>query len=227
MSIVIGIVAHESRAAAAAKLRQSVGAVVVNRDDGTLGCEGNHIVVLRQLAARHNDWCVVLEDDAIPVRDFRVHVKAALACAPAAIVGLYLGTGNPSGVPGRAVGEAVRTALKKDRAWITGDCLIGSVGYAVRVRLITAMLAGITGRVGEELPLRISRWAQETGMTVAYTQPSLVNHLDGVPIGFSEAEFAALRGTAGAERKAWSFGVRKDWDTPAVALGNCGIWSAT
>jgi hypothetical protein len=219
MTIAIGIVAHDSRLEAVRLLRRSVAAVVTNVDDGSLGCEANHIAVLRALAYRHVDWCVVLEDDAQPVKDFRAHLAAALAFAPAPIVGLYLGYGNPSGETQRQSGNAARTAISEGKAWIVSDCLIGSVGYALRIRMIEPLLRDIETR-GEELPLRISRWAQARSIGICYTQPSLVDHADGEPIDCSMG--ARPRG----ERKAWNCGIRHGWDTGAVRMGHCPGWSA-
>jgi hypothetical protein len=216
VSIAIGIVAHVSRAATARALRNDVGAVALNVDDGTLACEGNHIAVLRALAYRHVDWCVVLEDDAWPVRDFRTQVKNALAHAPAPVVGLYLGYGNPSGETQRVTGLAARTAKEQGKAWIVGDCLIGSVGYAVRIRMVEPMLDDISQR-GEELALRITRWAQSWNVGICYTAPSLVDHADGVPIDGPMHRRS--------ERKAWYCGTRSNWDTGNVVLGYCPGWS--
>jgi hypothetical protein len=219
MTIAVGIVAHDSRAATARALRRDVGAVAVNVDDGTLGCEGNHVAVLRALAYRHVDWCVVLEDDAQPVHDFRFHVKAALGCAPAPIVGLYLGYSENPGTEQRT-GQAVHMAMENNWAWIIGDCLVGSVGYAVRIRLVKPMLDAVV-QVGYELPLRITRWAQEAGVDICYTVPSLVDHAD---LPSTDCTLDAQDMPA-VERKAWQFGKRDNWDTPAVPLGYCPGWS--
>jgi hypothetical protein len=216
MSIAVGVVAHTSRAPTARALRNDVGAIAMNVDDGTLGREGNHIAVLKALSYRHCDWCVVLEDDAWPVRDFRTQVKHALAHAPAPIVGLYLGYGSPAGKD--AAGEAARTANELGKAWIVGDCLIGSVGYAIRIRMVTPMLDDITQRTGE-LPLRITRWAQSWNLGVCYTAPSLVDHADGVPI---DGPWPMHQRPA---RKAWYCGTRSNWDTGNVVLGYCPGWS--
>ena len=220
--IAVGVVAHKTRRERAERLAEDVGAVVCNVDDGTLACAGNHLQVLGLLALLDADWCVVLEDDAMPVPNFPFYVKRALAHAPAPIVGLYLGTGNPSGQPQRQIGAAMRVA--RNRAWITADCLIGSVGYAIRVAspdglfiAIPEMLRWIAGD-DSEFPLRVSRFAQEWGVGVCYTVPSLVDHYDGDPIG-------STTWPARSVRKAWRFGVRDDWDTPAVALGFCNDWS--
>lgn len=219
MSIAVGIVAHTSRAQTARVLRRNTGAVAMNVDDGTLGCEKNHIVVLRALMYRHVDWIILLEDDAVPVDNFRFHVKRALSYAPAPIVGLYLGCGNPSGEAGRQSGLAARTAVEQNLAWIMGDALIGSVGYAVRIRLVEPMANAIALR-GEELPLRVSRWAQSRNLDVAYTAPSLVDHADGEP-----ADCSLGQSPRRSERRAWDHGTRTDWDTEAVPLGYCPGWS--
>jgi hypothetical protein len=220
VTIVVGIVAHTSRAETARVLRRAVGASVCVFDDGSLRCEGNHIAVLNELSYRHADWCVVLEDDAQPVNNFRVHVKEALLHAPAPVVGLYLGTGNPSGAAQRTIGVAVRAAIERDWAWIVGDCLIGSVGYALRIRHAADLLADINGREGE-LPLRISRWAQSRDVPVCYTRPSLVDHADGEPVDCAMLAPGGRRG----ERRAWDYGTRKRWDTPAMVLGVVPGWS--
>jgi hypothetical protein len=218
VTIAVGVVAHTSRAPTARALRNDVGAIAMNVDDGTLGREGNHIAVLKALAYRHTDWCVVLEDDAWPVRDFRTQLKRALAHAPAPIVGLYLGYGHPSQETQQAAADAVRTAESERKAWILGDCLIGSVAYAIRIRMVTPMLDDITQR-GEELPLRITRWAQSWNVGICYTVPSLVDHADGVPI---DGPWPMQQRT---ERKAWKVGTRTNWDTGNVILGYCPGWS--
>ena len=217
--IVIGVVAHNQRRKQAEKLAEQVGASVCLFDDGTLKCEGNHLEVLRLLHCYDADWVVVLEDDAAPQPGFGIDVRAALRNPPAPVIGLYLGTGNPSGEPQRQIKAAVDAAKAQGAAWLLADCLIGSVGYAVRGSHIADMLDFITGR-DEELPLRISRWAQARGHFIGYTQPSLVDHRDDEPIG------RPWRGPHFLPRKAWNYGTRENWDTPAVRIGHCPVWSA-
>jgi hypothetical protein len=227
MMLTAGVVAHRQRMERALELADEVGADVVNVDDGTLGCEGNHLQVLKELTEIEPDWAVVLEDDAQPVPDFHDQLRAALEHTPAHIVSLYLGTGNPSYQVQTQIGIAVRAAQELHRSWVLGDCLIGSVGYAVSGWLAQAMLPGIVERTGE-LPLRISRWAQQWEFKVAYTMPSLVEHADGTPIGYSEQEMANLRAAkvVGSQRRAWSYGTPARWDTPVVELGYCPGWSS-
>lgn len=222
MGIVVGVVAHYTRRSMAKALADTVGAVTCREDDGTLQCEGNHIEVLRTLnqaaLPNPNTWCVVLEDDAQPVRAFTHHLQRALRHAPAPVVGLYLGGGNPSGETARQVRQAAVRAMDSRKAWIVGDCLIGSVGYAVADYLMDDMIDFIDKRV-EELPKRISRWVQRRSLQVAYTQPSLVDHGDYEPIKPAPPGRAA--------RRAWNYGLPPStWDTGVVQLGHCPDWSA-
>src|SRR5271163_3386111 len=202
MSIAVGIVAHDQRMEQIGRLVESLAKVdVLNVDDGTLGCEKNHLHVLRELLllarVRTYDWAIVLEDDAVPVPNFERHVANALSHAPAPVVGLYLGTGSP-GVP---IQRTIRQAVTSAKAWIVGDCLIGSVGYAVRSELLHDLLGFIADRE-EELPLRISRWAQDRDIDICYTQPSLVQHADIDSIGhpWRGPYYSSL-----AARKAWKY----------------------
>jgi hypothetical protein len=216
-TVAIGMVAHTQREERAEKVCGDIDADVCNIDDGTLGCEDNHLEVLNQLKEKRkrSEWVVVLEDDAVVIDDFRNEVGRALASAPAPIVGLYLGTGNPSGETQRQIREAVT----RSQGWILGDALIGGVGYAIRRDLLKDIIDGITDRK-EELPLRISRWAQQHKILIAYPQPSLVDHQDIDPVGKPH------RGPHYLPRKAWNFGPpRANWQQPAVQLGTCPGWS--
>lgn len=221
----VGVVAHPQRRDMATKLAEAVGADVTSWDDGAHGdtltrCAAGHIVVLNQLVGTTAPWVCVLEDDAIPVDDFVFHVKQALEHTPARIVGLYLGTSGLTETQ-RQIKKAVAAAKDTNRAWILADCLVGSVGYAVESWLLPDIIQFITDRHDEELPLRMSRWAQARQLDIAYTQPSLVDHDDGDSVG------RPFRAPGFPKRKAWLYGTRQNWDTPTVKLGHCPIWGAT
>lgn len=224
----IGIVAHVKRSDQAHDLMQAVNAEVCNVDDSeffsiwesTRRCAVNHITVLGTLAsmAQKGEWVVVLEDDAVPCPGFRTQVAAALKCAPSPLVGLYLGTGNPSGVIQRNISAALREA----QAWLTADFFISAVAYAVKSDSVENMLLDIRTR-DDELPLRITRWAQANNILAAYTNPSLCNHADtestiypGIP----------LMERSKNPRRAHVFGTgRTRWDTPAVQIAPAPKWS--
>jgi hypothetical protein len=222
----ITIVAHSQRAQQAENLAKQVGATITwdareHLKLGTnLGCALTHLDALKNFSVNEtsSEWVTVLEDDAQPVTHFNDYLAGCLEYAPAPIVGLYLGTGNPSGESQRQIRQAVVTAQQRNLAWITADCLIGSVGYAIETHLLPDLIDFIDGR-DEELPLRITRWAQDRNINICYTQPSLVNHDDTDSIG------NPWRGPKRLQRRAWSFGGRNCWCTGSTKLGYCPIWS--
>lgn len=224
MSIVVGVVGHPQREEMARELAREVRANIICWDDGqytgdhVAGCAATHLAVLAELP-RSAVWTVILEDDAVPVPDLRQHLAAALEYAPTPVVGLYLGTGNPSSEAQRQVGQAVAAAQEQHCGWLLADCLIGSVGYAIQSEMLDSMINSISDRE-EELPLRISRWAQARSIDICYTQPSLVDHDDGASIG------RPWRGPGFPARRAWNYGTRDCWCTGSVRLGYCPVWSA-
>lgn len=222
--LAVGVVAHPQREEMATHLGRQIAADILCWDDGThpgnhvAGCAATHLAVLAELTRLHTRWVVVLEDDAVPVPDFRKHLAGALQYAPTPVVGIYLGTGHRSGKTQQQIRQAVAAAEEQNCGWLLADCLIGSVGYALRADVLDSIIASITDRE-EELPLRISRWAQARSIDICYTQPSLVNHDDSASIG------RPWRGPGFPDRRAWSYGTRECWCTGSVRLGYCPVWS--
>lgn len=221
--IPIKIIGHPDRAPMAEQLAETVGGIISwdrrGKIDHQVGCSLNHLDALKSLVGVQSNWVTCLEDDAVPLPDFRRHLVEALEFAPTPIVGLYLGTGNPSGEAQRQIRQAVVTAEAHGSSWLIADCLIGSVGYAMEAHLLEDMIEFIEDR-DEELPLRISRWAQDRKIPICYTQPSLVDHADVDSIG------RPWRGTKYTGRKAWNFGKPSVWYTKSIQLGYCPVWSA-
>ena len=93
----IVVVAHKDRQIMAEKLASEVNADHVSLDSGTRGASGNHRAAWTWHDAHPADWAVTLEDDSEPCKDFRQQAIAALECAPARVVSLYLGRRGPRG----------------------------------------------------------------------------------------------------------------------------------
>jgi hypothetical protein len=217
--MLIGVVAHDQREALAQPMIDAVEADFVSLDHGlptVIGCADNHILVLKTLdGAAKDEWCIVLEDDAIPVDDFREHAERALAKTDAQLVGLYLGTGNPLGVVQAAVEPAVRAAEDSQSAWIVADWFLATVGYAVRSTLLPDLIADISER-GGPVDNRINEWTHAAGLQTWYTQPSLVDHEDNSSVLSSFTPYP---------RYAHRYGARKQWNKRTVAMGRVEGWS--
>jgi hypothetical protein len=224
----IGVVAHKSRTDRAATLVAELGVNVLNVDQGDRvdmparidAATDNHVTVLGRLhRMTTTGWVVVLEDDARPVPAFRAQIDAALQSAPSRLVGLYLGTGNPSGAVQRAIQPAVAQAREQGLAWIVGDAFLSAVGYAVHRSVLADLIIAVATGEGE-LPLRINRWAQAAQIPVAYTCPSLVDHDDDL----TSVVYPMPDGQR-VPRRAWWCAPRNDWNTRSATLGHCPGWS--
>lgn len=230
--MLIGVVAHHRRTAAGESLAHLVTADYMSIDrgnpadvaDGCARAAANHIKVLEWMWQEIRvGWAVVLEDDALPSPRLRHTLSLALHRAPSLLVGLYLGTGNPSGPVQRAIQPSHLRAHACGAAWLSADWFTSSVAYAVHRTVIGDMLDSIRG-MECELPLRITRWAQDAGIRTSYTRPSLVDHDDirasvVYPLGAHEQ-------TNRLPRRAWSFGRREDWATRVIPIeGHCPPWS--
>lgn len=219
--MLVGIVSHARRKGLVDKLVDDVQASYVGRDatwpPNAKGCADNHIRVLKRLnmMATPGEWCVVLEDDALPVPNFRQEVKQALMKCDASLVGLYLGTGNPTGPTQRAILPAVRDASASDAAWIVSDWFISTVGYVLRSDWISDLITAISD-MGGPVDNRISEWSQQAGLKTWYCQPSLVDHHD---------ESSMITSFAFYPRHAHNVGVREQWNRRTVEMGYAYGWS--
>ena len=208
----IGIVAHVDRLAMAEKLADTVNPTVMCVDDGEAGCTGNHLRAWKSLKDRklgYDDWAVVLEDDAVPVKGFNRQVALALSAAPTKIVSFYLGTGNPIHWQ-----NAIKHAVAAAESWIVSEHLIHCVGYAIRSELISDMIKAVDD--GKELCIdeRITAWARQNRHLVGYTCPSLVDHADGPSVIGAHPD----GNSRNVPRHAWKTGTREHWRGRPVLL---------
>lgn len=219
----IGIVAHHSRQQRAERLADHLDAEVVTVDTGRVGPGRNHERCYEWLAESDAPWVVLLEDDAVPVRDFRTQLNAVLTAAPnTGLLSLYLGRWRPPHwQPG------IAQIISRDENFFTASELLHHVAVAIRTPLIGAMLAHVradrrytTGK----LPIdeAIGAWARAASMKVAYCHPSIVNHDTRLPtvIGKHVSQHPGEDGSRPPTelRQAWAFGVRKGWQTSIAAI---------
>lgn len=214
----IGIAGHVSRESMALELKDRVQADVLNVDstrgdhiESVIACANNHLTVLERLhAACDDEWAIVLEDDALPVDDFRVHASEALRNAPEPAVGFYIGR-----VTATERNERSRQlALDSGVAWLRANHLISAVAYAISPEVLTDVI-----RFYRTLPpeatveARLTQWAtnRRSGGTwprFAYTVPAIVDHSDCDSIIFENADTPM--------RRAWRVGVPPNWATPVM-----------
>lgn len=198
----IAVVADSRRGDMGANLASKVNADHLSIDDGTLGCSGNHLAAWRFLAESlvpADTHAVVLEDDAVPVDDFREQLASALAVAPAPIVSFYLGNGYSSDLLTKSV---LSKADAVGAQWIvTHGRVLHAVALAVRRELLPLMIEGVG--LSRGIDGELSRWARRNGHSVAYSNPSLVDHCD---------EPSLVSRHRRAPRRAWRVGRNDAWD---------------
>ena len=223
--MLIGVAAHVSRLAMAQALARKVGAQVLNVDqthaeafdEKLSACVANHLAVIERLEALIDwskpdpPWCVVLEDDAIPVKDFRVHAAAALKHVPVTgMAGFYVAR---SGV---ALNEKpLKDAYDHGIRWFSAHHLNSAVAYAFRTTLLPGIIASFKRANPSDTVERIfTDYALQRRVNVGseprfyYMIPSLVDH--------STTQSIITPDVDGEVRRAWKFGVADDWATPSV-----------
>lgn len=154
------------------------------------------------------DWTVVVQDDALPVHDFRKHVRAALAVAPKTAVSFYFGQGRPLAGLTRYIANR---ANQIDADWIEWDQLAWGVAVAMPTESVEEFLAwgqGSTLRYDR----RIGEFWREKRKPIVYTWPSLVDHDDELPT-------LAHRTAAPMSRTAYRTGEGRDWTGRVLRVG--------
>jgi len=212
----IGIVAHVARQHQAEQLSADIAAEYVSVDDGSLGCELNHRKVwLWHIDNNRSEWAVNLEDDAVPVPDFRNQVDNALAAAPTPIVSLYLGRHH---IPTIHWEQRKETALAQaDNAgahWITTNTLLHAVAVAIRTDILPTVIAH-TMRLPDFMPNdeAISHFVMNNMGSIGYTIPSLCNHADQPTLFKHHDKLPRPPG-----RIAYRTGQREHWNSQVVTM---------
>lgn len=219
----LSIVAHVDRTEQANLLSCCVKADSVEWDDGKLGVTGNHAVALAM--AYHNahrggqEWVVILEDDALPVVGFNEQLSAALDVAPSPIVSFYSGTGHPANYQARFA----ELSTRHDVCWILHQNMRHAVAYALHAEMFelglrVAMTDAVIQRWAPDDAL--SKFARHHGISVASTNPSLVDHEDGHTVIKTRTSMGIPMITRRRPRKAHWCGTRMTWSDSAAYVDN-------
>ena len=225
MNFSIGIVAHYSRWDRADRLSKKIDAEVVTVDyDGKVGAGANHEQCYEWLFETSTaPWCIVMEDDAIPVDGFRDQLSRVLASAPnTGLLSLYLGRFRPPHYQ-----ASIARVIAREENFFTCRELLHHVAVAIRTPLIPQMLAYIrtdTRYRAGKLPIdeAIGQWARSVRMPVAYCHPSIVNH-DTRLTTVIPRHVSRHRDDDGSRpttdlRQAWAFGTRKVWKKSVAVM---------
>lgn len=215
--IPIGIVAHHQRKEIALDLAEKVFAEVISIDEEDRGASWNHLQVLNWMKDGNTEWSVILEDDSLVVPEFRKQLEMALNWAPSPFVGLYVGRGRP---PHWQTG--ISAVMAKDVCWLTCDTMMNAVGYAVKTKLIPAIIHSLekTWSVKPKMPVdeALSYWGKSYNINFCYTRPSLIDHRDISPVEKHSY------GTPTEKRVAWIFGERDVWNGSTTSLDYVESW---
>lgn len=215
----IAVVAHLSRGVQAEHLADDVGATYVAYDDGARGAGPNHVACWEWLEESNREWGVVLEDDAVPVKDFVDNLDVVLKNSPSPIVSLYLGRGRPPHWQ-----PQIMRVMARPESFLMAPTLLHHVGVALRTSCIPLMLdyLSVCGayQLGQ-LPIdeAIGGWVKKMGWQVAYCHPSIVDHRDQEPVISHRVTGYGADDPAKRDQKrvAWMFGTR-EWDGSSVDI---------
>lgn len=234
MKIDIGIVAHQKRFPQASTLYEKIGANFISLDEGDLNCEANHVQAWEQFESTESEWGVVLEDDAVPVVNFRRQLAEVLKVANTPIVSLYLGRKRPPHWQ-----DSIAQVVGANTSFIVSDTLLNCVATCVhsdylpdiRHAVRTQFEKQSTQKDVVKLPIdeMITQWMKMLGLHVSYTNPSLVDHADqDTLIDYHLSEFQEDdMSTREKGRRAWRVGTREKWDNTCITLPQPGTQVAT
>lgn len=205
------VLGHEMRAGAAHKLAAQLDNAEVHtstRPPSLRASNQAHAYAWRKAADNAdrdgNTWCGVIEDDAILHPRIRQLLPEVLGKAPAPIVSCYLGTGRPTNWQARIAKAIDRLDSFGGSGWLIGDELLSHVAVFAEPDVIRRAADTIGGSTITGCDLTLGNWARKHNVPIAYALPSIVDHVDDVPVIPSEGRWR--EGSEVLARKAWRFG---------------------
>lgn len=233
LKILPAIVGHPDRGDAAHRLFKALRiwkvmdfCPYVSVDFDGVGCDENHLRAWRYLDKRADgakaDWLMVLEDDVTLIggldgADFPRQIEQALLAAPAPIVSLYLGRTRPAFYQERIAHALVGCShpgpgdpVNLDVPWLISNRLLSQQAVVIRRDVLRDMIKHLPEFVRRERAIDqgMTAYMRSASLPVAYTVPSLVDHLDG-PSYAQHADQNPVHGP----RVAWATGKRAEWSS--------------
>lgn len=204
--------ADRKRYRMATDLAEEVGAEAISVDNARIGTGRNHLRAWTWLASGNHPFSVVLEDDSVPVEDFRDQLDQVLEVAPTPIVSLYLGRSHPPHWQNE-ISKAI-LPLYEDPCFLIASDLLHGVGYAIRTEMVPQMIDRVQGDVFyRPIDEAISSWAHSIACPVSYARPSIVDHLDG-PSLHAPTSWQPRDGI----RQAWLWDSRDNWASSTAMI---------
>jgi GR25 family glycosyltransferase involved in LPS biosynthesis len=206
LAISIGVISDTRRKDMGVRLADLVDADFLSVDDGSLGCTQNHARAWQRHATNPAEWNLNLEDDAVPVEQFRDQLDKALEVAPTPIVSLYLGGGY--------IGDYLTGALLDNASAIGAHWAVahGAILHAVALAVRKEILAPMTEYLGTQtdaVDSMLSTWALSNSYEIGYSIPSLVDHAD---------EKSLVTKYRRSPRKAFLTGRRDEWCSKLIVM---------
>lgn len=209
MSVSLAIVAHPARQKWAEQLGDTVGATIAY--DLGAGSNATHDAALRVAMECEADWYVILEDDAVPVPNFRHEANRALKACPEKLASLYLGTSRPPQYQ-----PQLKRLSRVGVHWLVGHTFLHGVCMAFHRDVVESVLERAQ-TISWDADQRYGKAAGHLGLKVAHSFPSLVDHRD---------EGTVTKHSDGAARdeprRAWWLGTRDTWDPAKLEALNAG-----
>lgn len=137
-------------------------------------------------------------------------IDEMLSNAPSPIVSGYLGKGRPKSMQGWA-----EAGTQKDVAWLLCHRLLHHVAVFMKASLVAQAVDQAFRFPNVPCDEALSVWAQGRGYPVAYSNPSMFDHLDAEPVVSPSQR--RLTDPDPVARIAWTLGVRESYPADSFA----------
>lgn len=168
------VVGHHSRRAQAERLACSLNAHLLI-DEGEHGANWNHRRAI-EWASQQDCRVVILEDDAIPAKDFREMAADWLSRFPDLLISFYLGTGRPPQYQIEIATKLIDADIQRGD-YITINRLIHGVCYSVPRNRLQSVICKWKSSLPADFAV-----GDACGGKVIYPCYSLVDHLDSISV---------------------------------------------